>query len=390
MSSIPLECSVPLQIWDKLYVKLVTPLVFVILYMLSFFIRERRKIGNLGLTAGAVFEKLRFSFVITVAVFYTLIFATLISPFNCLKQENGTYSLWYDSTIKCYDNDWMQKHLPVLIVFIALYCLLFPALVIHEYIVFHKGSRVFEQSSELFQFLARSYRPSLYWWELVHILKRVVIILFGTFDSSIGTEKYISMFVVLSVFQMVDLLAFPYERKSLMKISMLWNSTVLFTLMVDGLVFRSKTATQALKSIFIGLVITMIVISFLVSILQLYKSRFLKIRKKFFPAQLSHLDEASSKIHAYFTPDSEFLSAFKSEIVVNSNTKIRVQWNEDISKISSHITAAEMPDTVEIIQLSRTSTSGNEMIQRNRTSTSRAGNGSVIFKAKSDAYTSAN
>ncbi len=334
-----------------------TPLVFVILYMLSFLIRERRKLGNLGLTAGAVFEKLRFSFVITVAIFYTLIFATLISPFNCLQQENGTYSLWYDSTIKCYDNDWMQKHLPVLIVFIALYCLFFPALVIHEYIVFRRGSRVFEQSSELFQFLARSYRPSLYWWELVHILKRVVIISFGTFDSSIGTEKYISMFIVLSVFQMVDLLAFPYERKSLMKISMLWNSTVLFTLMVDGLVFRSKTATQALKSIFIGLVITMIVISFLVSILQLYKSRFLKIRKKFFPAQLSHLDEACSKIYAYFTPDSEFLSAFKSENVDNYNTKIRVQWNEDISKISSQITAAEMPYNVEIIQLSRTSTS---------------------------------
>jgi hypothetical protein len=371
----------------------VTPLVFIFLYMASVLIRERRKPRSLGLTSGFVFEKLRFSFVITVAIFYTLIFATLVSPFNCLQQDNGTYSLWYDSTILCYDNDWMHTHLPVLVVFIALYCLLFPALMIHEFIIFHKSSRVFDQSSQLFQFLARSYRPSLYWWELVHVLKRVVIILFGTLDSGIGTEKYTSMFFVLLVFQMVDLLAFPYERKSLMKISMLWNSTVFFTLMVDGLVFRSKTASQTQKSVFIGLVIVLIVISFLVSILQLYRSRFLKIRKRFFPAQLSHLDEASKKIYAYFTPDDEFFSAFQSENVVNSNTKIRVQWNENVSKISAQPTATEMIDNFELVQLNRISTSraGNEKVQMNRTCTSLAGTGSVTYRAsKSDAYARAN
>jgi hypothetical protein len=156
--------------------------------------------------------------------------------------------------------------------------------------------------------------------------------------------------------------------------------------MVDCLVFRSKTATQTQKSVFIVLVIGLIVISFLSTIFQLYRSRFLKIRKKFFPAQLSHFDEESRKIHAYFTPDNEFLSAFQSENIINSNTKIRVQWNENISKIPTQAIAAEMPsEYIEMIHR-RTSapSAGNET---NRISTSA---GPAFKSSKSSGYTSTN
>lgn len=321
--------------------------------MISFFIQEKRKIGKEWVSLEIFLEKLKFSFVLTVAIFYTLIFSSLISPFNCVLQGDGSYSLWYDSTITCFEGAWMQTHLPVIVIFIIIYCLVFPALMIREFTMFRKGSGNPDQCSELFQVLTRSYRPSLYWWECVQLLKRVVIILFGTLDSGIGTEKYLSMFIVLLVFLMTDLIAFPYERKSLMKIAMLWNCTVFFTLMADGLVFRSKTATETQISVCIGLVMSMIIISFLTSIYQLYRNRFLKIRKRFFPAQLSHLDESSNKIFANFTPDKDFLSAFKSENVLNSKTKIRVQWNEDISNLSSSIS----PDQIEAIQMIRPSTS---------------------------------
>jgi hypothetical protein len=97
----------------------------------------------------------------------------------------------------------------------------------------------------------------------------------------------------------------------------------------------------------------LIVISLLTSIIQLYRSRFLNIRKKFFPAKLSHMDEESKKIIANFIPDEEFLSAFQSENVIDSETKIRVQWNQNVPSLS---VPPPISTNFDAIQLSMSST----------------------------------
>jgi hypothetical protein len=167
--------------------------------MISFVAQEKR--AKNWIPRLVILEKLKFAFVLTVALFYTLIFTTIISPFNCVSQGNNAFSLTYNATISCYDSDWMNYRLPVLIIFIILYVVLFPYLLIREYLIFRRRSDVkMERLSPLFIFLTRSYRPSLYWWELVHLLKRLAIILFGTFDIRVGTEKYFSILIVLLIF----------------------------------------------------------------------------------------------------------------------------------------------------------------------------------------------
>jgi hypothetical protein len=330
--------------------------------MISFVAQEKR--AKNWIPRLVILEKLKFAFVLTVALFYTLIFTTIISPFNCVSQGNNAFSLTYNATISCYDSDWMNYRLPVLIIFIILYVVLFPYLLIREYLIFRRRSDVkMERLSPLFIFLTRSYRPSLYWWELVHLLKRLAIILFGTFDIRVGTEKYFSILIVLLIFFMIDLTFFPYERKSLMQISMIWNCSAFLTLMIDGLVFRSATSTPSQRTLCVALIIIMISLSFILSLRHIYRSRFLKIRKKVFP---SHLDpsDGSSEIIAKFSPDAEFLSSYKSGRIAQTESSIRIQWKEIHS-----ITEVETIQ-VEPIALDKTASSFTGIqIARNSTTT---------------------
>jgi hypothetical protein len=70
-------------------------------------------------------ERVEFIFVAIVFVFFTVIFSTLITPFNCELQSDGSFVLWNAPSIKCCEDDWLNVHLPVmclfLIVFVCVY-----------------------------------------------------------------------------------------------------------------------------------------------------------------------------------------------------------------------------------------------------------------------------
>jgi hypothetical protein len=107
--------------------------------------------------------------------------------------------------------------------------------------IFKKSRLIVDDLSGTIGFLTRSYANRTYWWEAVHILKRIAIVVCGLMlVRSKGAEIYIVMFFILLGFLLLDIIAFPYERRSMMRMSLLWNSIALLILMTDGFVFRSE------------------------------------------------------------------------------------------------------------------------------------------------------
>jgi hypothetical protein len=66
-------------------------------------------------------KKLEFIFIVVVSVFFTVIFSTLISPFNCKYQADGNYFLWNAPSLSCFEGEWLNVHLPLIVLFLLIY-----------------------------------------------------------------------------------------------------------------------------------------------------------------------------------------------------------------------------------------------------------------------------
>jgi hypothetical protein len=320
------ECSLTFGFWEKYYFKLSLPLVVVSLYLSRWVFLSRK--NGIVISVGAFFEKLSYVFTVISSIFYTIIFATVISPFHCVAHFDGSYALWYDSTIMCFEGNWNSVHYGPIIIFCIIYVIIFPVIIFREY---YRG-RTFQKDlnelkvGSLYNYLVKPYRSQVKWWEILLILKRVTIILSGSLIPGSGPGKYFLLFLVFLGFLLLDIAVFPYERKTWMKICMLWNSTALFILMFDGLFFRSETVLQFQKDVCTVLAIVLVVLITLGSIIQLYRNRYEKSWKKVFPLEIGQLDNSvAPSISAKFIPDDEFIAEFRSGMQ-NIHAKVRIQW----------------------------------------------------------------
>jgi hypothetical protein len=280
------------------------------------------------------FAKLEFIFVAFVSVFFTVIFSTLISPFNCKLQSDSSYTLWYAPSINCYEGEWLGSHLTMMVLFSLIYVVIYIAIISRTFFRIYKSHMKY--SSQTAEFLTRSYNDRTFWWEAVHILKRVAIIACGVMlPRSKGSEVYVIMFFVLLGFLLLDILAFPYQRKSMMRLSLMWNSITLLVLMTDGFVFKSSYVSEDVKRMVGILNIVLILLAIILSMRQAYISRISKVRKRFFEGNLVGFDEASNLMNVQFSPDNDIVEEYKAENLVQTKIKIGFEWKADISKISA-------------------------------------------------------
>jgi membrane protease YdiL (CAAX protease family) len=71
--------------------------------------------------------------VVVVSIFFTLIFSTILSPFNCKLQADGLYVLWSSPSIRCFEGNWGNIHLPFIVIFILLYVIGFFGVILKIY-----------------------------------------------------------------------------------------------------------------------------------------------------------------------------------------------------------------------------------------------------------------
>jgi hypothetical protein len=271
---------------------------------------------------------------VIVSVFFTVIFSTLIAPFNCKLQADGSFVLWNAPSIQCYEGEWLNVHLPImsffLITFVGVYFVVLGKQFWRYRSLFNSHVQAVDVLPETIGFLTRSYGKRVYWWELVHLFKRIAIIVCGIMLlRSKGPEVYVVMFFILLGFLLLDILAFPYERKSMMRISLLWNSIALLILMTDGFVFRSSFVPNSVKFTVGIFNICLVVFGILMSLRQAYISRISKVRKRFFEGKISGFDSDAKLISLQFYPDEDLLKAYTSQNLVSSKIKIGIEWKSD-------------------------------------------------------------
>jgi hypothetical protein len=313
-----------------------------------------------------LFKEFSFIFVVIVSVFSSVVYATLLSPFNCKFQPDGSYVVWSASSVLCYEGDWLNIHLPFMVFFVILYFFLFIGLLLKSYKINHLKTfnrtlmRSANQDHNLFAYLVRSYRPKTYWWEMVHIIKRILIIACGAFLLPYqGTVVYVVIFFILLGFLFLDIVAIPYERKSVMKLSLLWNGIALMIMATDGFVFKSENVSESTKAMFAVLCIIMCVIGFAVMLVYNYRSRISRIKKRFFDASLQSYDPEDGKMSLKIQPDADILKSYQQNTISALKIKVNMEWKDSpmVSQVSANAVQVEMTGSAEKAMLQDLATS---------------------------------
>jgi hypothetical protein len=156
---------------------------------------------------------------------YTTVIATVITPFHCISQPDGTSRIASSAFLRCYDSEWFSR-LPLFIFFTLIYLVIFPFHVICVLLSMKTDpprwvTRFYDsaQSRAKYDFLIRSYKSRFSWWEGVHIFKRAALVVSTGILSTYGgsSSKYYISILILLVFLLFDVLALPYKRPSLNK-----------------------------------------------------------------------------------------------------------------------------------------------------------------------------
>jgi hypothetical protein len=210
--------------WDKYYAKLLFPIVlssFVIFVLCAklLFIRRfpavsaKYKIEGFNLS-----QKIVSLFSFMVVGFYTLLISTVVQPFNCTKQSDGTYTLTKAPSLKCYDETW-NKNLPMIIIFFVLYGLSIPAVMIYVFFTNRKQKLEPAFVSKYFSLMS-PYRPRFFYFEIVLMLKRALFVISNDFLSIASyIVRYFSGIGTLLLFLWIESLTTPYQNDNFNQLS---------------------------------------------------------------------------------------------------------------------------------------------------------------------------
>jgi hypothetical protein len=223
------ECAIKASFWDKYYFKLFIPLILsaVVLLLLVGKIVLLEKFPHIA--AKFKLQKFKFAqkltglFSFMVVGFYTLLISTVVQPFNCTKQPDGSFTLTKAPSLKCFDSAWNQ-HLPVIVLFFILYGLSIPLVMI--FLFYRNKNRIFTTDfKSRYDALISPYRPRFFYFEIVIMLKRALFVISNDFLSVASySARYFSGFATLIFFFWLDILILPFQNKNF---NLLANSYVM-------------------------------------------------------------------------------------------------------------------------------------------------------------------
>jgi hypothetical protein len=148
--------------------------------------------------------------------------------------------------------------------------------VIYELQKYRKIKEIEQDNQPLIpvNYLTRFYKPSVYWWELVNLFKRMSIILVSSFSlDEEKSVKYFIIFFLLLFFLLLEIIVFPYSRTTLMRLSIIWNSIALFVFISDSLLFKSRSISDSFKSASAFTLVILISLALIASTFQIARSR---------------------------------------------------------------------------------------------------------------------
>jgi len=133
-------------------------------------------------------------FLYFVLSFYTAIIAQVMTPFNCFKQTDGTYTLVSYPSLNCFDSIWNSNL--GLIVFSLIQTLAIPSYFVYIFWQ-NRNSEDRKKPSFLARYglLTSPYNDDFYWWELVIVAKKTLFVVIIVADA--GRNVYLRSFLLI-------------------------------------------------------------------------------------------------------------------------------------------------------------------------------------------------
>jgi hypothetical protein len=174
-------------------------------------VRRRAPNSHNSLSNNRIMSFLMFYFV----TLYTFIVSSVISPFRCSLQSDGSYFLSDNPSEPCFAGDW-SKNFPVVLIFMTIYVVVVPLFLIFVFFLFgrERGKDSLWFTSR-FGLLVRPYQRRLYYWELVGLLRRAMFATATSFWKS-GDDSYstrlLTTITFMFVFLWLDVFIAPYVQ----------------------------------------------------------------------------------------------------------------------------------------------------------------------------------
>ncbi|KAJ3446356.1 insulin-like growth factor binding proteinn-terminal [Anaeramoeba flamelloides] len=213
---------------------------------------------------------------------YLILSQKCLETFNCqYNNKNKKFEFLHDTDNNCFEGFWLQKMLPLTIIFIVLYIIGIPILILYLLI---KNSKILteKQFDMKFGLLYSRYNKSFFYWEIVIMLRKLLLIILKIFLFDQIKNLNIIFFIIILLIAMI--LQFKYKpyhenRHNILESFLL---TVSICILFFGLIFNSSevdvTNNESLS--LINVLMLMLIISILFMVICTIFDVFTKIKKK--------------------------------------------------------------------------------------------------------------
>jgi hypothetical protein len=190
------ECAMKIEFWKSWKVKVFSPLILIFLSWASFrILKLTKRSGNSIIQTDVHFLGSCSTFIISFLFSYIVV--TLAQPFNCFSRSDGSYVLYTDTSVLCFDDSWRQQ-LPFVVLMSLFYFALLPSVAVYFFWKYRMNldDPLFLAS---FRILVEPYRPSVFWWEILVLVRKGFLSL-TIFALSSTVTKTTEIAILLCVF----------------------------------------------------------------------------------------------------------------------------------------------------------------------------------------------
>jgi hypothetical protein len=199
-----MTCEQVFSFWTVWVIKLLSPLVFLFLMLLVFYVRLRKSVQALKFS---MVVKHKMSIILyTMTFFSTIIYSSLFQIFNC-TQQGHEFVLAHDPSIRCYTTQW-KIYLGVDIFFIMLYV---PLPLISGLYYFVSKAHLVKRGHLGLDVFIKPYREGCEYWEMVRLFYKLVFVLIRDISSIDGSNKTLLLLIVIVSSAHLDIMMKPYR-----------------------------------------------------------------------------------------------------------------------------------------------------------------------------------
>lgn len=179
-----------------------------------------------------------------VCVLYTFLCKMSTDPLNCVQREDGTYFLAVDPAIACYDDVW-KSHVFLCVLGILVYIVGIPLCLLVILCRAHKRAELDSPRIHArYGSLIIPYRSQFWYWEIVHMMRKLTIVLLVNFGSDQGlnhpsTTQINGLVLVLLLFLAAQEFAAPYQLAWCNRVTFAWTVSCILVLGA-AIIFQSN------------------------------------------------------------------------------------------------------------------------------------------------------